>query len=71
MEKPKIRQILEGKGLTVQDAALLCDLPIPTVSSHFYGQRKSMSAVTALKYSQGLGVTVEEVLGVNPNCSAV
>ncbi|MEF2146675.1 MAG: helix-turn-helix transcriptional regulator [Desulfovibrionaceae bacterium] len=71
MGKPKIRQILEDKGLTVQEAAHLCGLPVPTVSSHYYGQRRSMSAVTALKYSQGLGVSVEDVLGVNLKKPAV
>ena len=62
MSKNNIRQIITDKGLTVPEAAQLCGLPVPTVSAHYYGQRKSMTIHVASKYADGLGVSMEEIV---------
>ena len=62
MSKNNIRKIITDKGLSVPDAARLCGLPVPTVSAHYYGQRKTMTLPIAAKYVEGLGVTVEEIM---------
>ena len=62
MSKNNIRQIISDKGLTVPEAARLCGLPVPTVSAHYYGQRKTMTIQIAAKYADGLGVRIEEIV---------
>jgi hypothetical protein len=62
MSKTNIRKIIERKGLTVPQAAEVCRLPLSTVSAHYYGQRPTMNIKSVLKYVQGLGVSVEEIM---------
>ena len=62
MSKNNIRKIITDKGLSVPDAARICRMPVPTVSAHFYGQRKTMTLQTAAKYAQGLGVSIEDIM---------
>ena len=62
MSKNNIRKIITDKGLTVPEAARLCGLPVPTVSAHYYGQRKTMTLPIAAKYAEGLGVAMEEIV---------
>ena len=62
MSKNNIRKIITDRGLTVPEAARLCGLPVPTVSAHYYGQRKSMTLPIAAKYAEGLGVAMEEIM---------
>jgi len=40
----------------------VCRLPLSTVSAHYYGQRPTMNIKSVLKYVQGLGVSVEEIM---------
>ena len=61
MSKNNIRKIITDRGLTVLEAARLCGLPVPTVSAHYYGQRKSMTLQVAAKYAQGLSVPMDEI----------
>ena len=61
MSKNNIRKIITDRGLTVPEAARLCGLPVPTVSAHYYGQRKSMTLQVAAKYAQGLDVQMDEL----------
>lgn len=62
MSKNNIRKIITDKGLTVPEAARLCGLPLPTVSAHYYGQRKSMTLQIAAKYAAGFGVQMDDLL---------
>jgi transcriptional regulator with XRE-family HTH domain len=62
MSKNNIRKIITDRGLTVPEAARLCGLPVPTVSAHYYGQRKSMTLQIAAKYAQGLEVSMDDLL---------
>ena len=62
MSKNNIRKIITDRGLTVPEAARLCGLPVPTVSAHYYGQRKTMTLPIAAKYATGLDVAMEEIM---------
>ena len=61
MSKNNIRKIITDMGLTVPEAALLCGLPVHTVSAHYYGQRKTMTLPIAEKYAKGFGVEMGEL----------
>lgn len=61
MSKNNIRKIITDRGLTVPEAARLCGLPVPTVSAHYYGQRKSMTLQIAAKYAKGFGIEMGEL----------
>ena len=61
MSKNNIRKIITDRGLTVPEAARLCGLPVPTVSAHYYGQRKTMTLPIAAKYAAGFGVEMGEL----------
>lgn len=61
--KTNIRKIIESKGLTVPQVAVMCGLPLSTVSAHYYGQRKNMGVKAALRYVEGLGCTIHEIMG--------
>jgi len=56
-----LKKYMETKDLTAQQIAKLCDLPLRTVRSHLYGERK-IGHRTAIKYSQGLGISLEKLL---------
>lgn len=60
--KKTINEIINGKGLTVRQAAEVCGLSVHTVTSHFYGRRKTMTLPIAAKYAKGLGVAMEEIV---------
>jgi hypothetical protein len=57
-----IQKIIDGRNLSIEKAAEMCGLPESTVRSHYYGLRKGMYMRIALKYVQGLGVSVEEIM---------
>ena len=67
MSKNNIRKIITDRGLTVPEAVRLCGLPVPTVSAHYYGQRKTMTLPIAAKYAAGFGVEMGELF--NGGCA--
>lgn len=54
------KEILKARGLTPTKVAAMTDIPLVTVSSHFYGVRK-MSADSALRYERQLGIPRAEL----------
>lgn len=54
------REILEARGLTPTQAARESGIPMVTIAMHYYGQKK-VSAASAIRYEEKLGIPREEI----------
>ena len=67
MNKSTVKKIIDDLGLTLSETARRCGLPLSTVSAHYNGKRKKMGVEAARKYVLGLGVSANEILGIDPH----
>ena len=59
----RLQSILDSKKISIRAASNMCGLPEPTVRSHYYGLRKTMRIEVAMKYADGLGIKISDLLG--------
>ena len=56
-----LQRHMEKYNLTLLDVAKMTGIPKPTVYAHAIG-RRNIGARSAVKYSQGLGLSVEKLI---------
>ena len=63
MLSERLRELLAVKGISKEDFAELCDLPIETVRNIYYGKTPDPKLSTMLKMSKALDISVNCLVG--------
>lgn len=63
MLSERLRSLLAVRGITKEEFAQMCDLPIETVRNIFYGKTPDPKISTVLKMSKALNITVNCLMG--------
>lgn len=59
----RLRELLAARGISIEEFAKMCDLPMETVRSIYYGKSMDPKASTLLKMADALGVGVNCLMG--------
>ena len=56
----RIKDIIELKGITVNEATIRSKVPLSTLKNILYGNSRNVGIVTIKKLCDGLGISVQE-----------
>lgn len=59
----RLREILAVRGISKDELAEMCDLPVETIRNIYYGKTPDPKASTVLKISKALNITVNCLMG--------
>ena len=59
----RLREILAVKGMSKDELAELCDLPVETIRNIYYGKTPDPKVSTVMKISKALNITVNCLMG--------
>lgn len=59
----KLREILAVKGISKDELAEMCDLPLETIKNIYYGKTTDPKISTVLKISKALNISVNCIMG--------
>lgn len=59
----RLREILAARGMSKDELAEMCDLPLETIRNIYYGKTPDPKASTVMKISKALNITVNCLMG--------
>ena len=59
----RLRTMLNERGISVNQFAEMCDLPLETVRNIYYGKSNDPKVSTMLKMAEALGIGVNCLIG--------
>jgi transcriptional regulator with XRE-family HTH domain len=59
----RLREILAARGISKDELAEMCDLPLETIRNIYYGKTPDPKASTVMKISKALNITVNCLMG--------
>lgn len=65
----RLQEIMDAKKISIEEAADLCGVSFSTVKSHYYGLRKTIRLHIAVKYAEGLGCDVKDILPIGDDAA--
>lgn len=60
----RLQEITDRLGLSLESVSTKCGISFYTVRAHYYGLRKTMTLPLAAKYAEGLGVSIQDLMGL-------